>query len=334
MGLLETRHRIVHRHLPALVELQDAAKESLDWLWEWYWGQLDHAFALSKDDEDSIPTGTAREGLNVILKTYVKERKNEIKARHRDSKAADAAMSSYNLKFAANETFGSSTKTRSLLLKLLIDEKMILPADRKIGSSMSGAFLIWSPFLTTLCVTSSETCTISAMINQLIQVMNAPPMFQTTTRNKEMDPLREGMHGWLAHILTSDEWKPVLLEQGSTMMEEVLASCFSEPTCWNLKLAATLLDAYKTSNHEQWQAILEAATSDTQAETEDNARPNIEFLDGNHAEVMSQGPSDTQSQDKESDKVVAEEKYVGPRKFVGLWRPRPIGWIEGLEDSE
>ncbi len=152
-------------------------------------------------------------------------------------------------------------------------------------------------------------------------------------KNKEMDPVREGIHDWLIHILSSDEWKLVRGEEHeSSVIEHVLTTCFSEPTLWNLKLAASLLDTGNIPNHEQWQAILSAATSEDQMEIDGHAEVDAE----GRGEVMTeQNSAKPDSQDKGAQmEAESKEKLSGPRKVVGLWKPRPIGWIVGLDEDD
>lgn len=134
--LLEVRHRIVHRHLPTLGELKRAAKQSLEWLWEWYWSQLDHAFSIAKEDDDEQSEGleVVRERLQNLLKTYVKERRTAIKTRKTGLNAADNALSTFTLRYGTRNTPTPSSRIRDALLNLLIDEQMLLPTEKKLGS--------------------------------------------------------------------------------------------------------------------------------------------------------------------------------------------------------
>jgi len=261
----------VHRHLPSLAELKRAAAESLDWLWEWYWNHLDEAFkidanatAQGEDEEMGVESRQlVRERLQSVLKTYVKERKNEVKNKRKESKAVSTALSSYNLRFSPSTTTTPSLQMQHLLLQLLVEEKMILPTDKKLGSSMSGAFLIWSPFLLAACTNTPAEAAIlpiSALITHMMQAMNAPPTSRAMV-NPDLDPVREGLHDWILHILTSAEW---IQARGSaaSITEDMLGRCLSEPTTWNLKLAEKLLRDADVPNLQSWRAVLDAARAE------------------------------------------------------------------------
>jgi ribosomal biogenesis protein LAS1 len=291
--------------LPSLTELKRAAQDSLDWLWDWYWSQLDYAFGTAKNDGDGAEvegTETIREKLQAIMKTYVKERKSEIKTRRKDSRAAGIALSTYNLRYVPSNRSTSSSLTQNILLRLLVDEKMILPTDKKLGSSMSGAFLIWDPLLLAFSQSIMPT---SVLLTQLLSAMNTASASRAML-STEMDPIREGMYEWILHILRSNQQH----------VEQTLITCFSEPTHWNLRVAQALLEDDEVKDREQWVAVLKAARSEDETEME----VDVEGID--------QGLPVRQEK-------AAKEKTRGPQKVMGLWKPRPIGWIpEGWEDDE
>ncbi|KAJ4290370.1 rRNA-processing protein las1 [Kalmusia sp. IMI 367209] len=316
LALRETRHCIVHRHLPSLAELKRAARDSLDWLWEWYWSRLDTALAPTPFPPH-LSEREARERLSAVLKSYVKERKGEVKRREKESRAAERAVESW---WGVDAERGVKVR---LLLELLVDEKSILPADKKLGSSMSGAYLIWTPLLGALG--KSETSFLRALTECMTGTLSAS---SRSTISIEFDPAREGLHDWLVHILTSDEWEDArrtarnggsYASSGTKFLEDVLSLCFTTPTLWTLKLAETLLKDEEIPERKSWHAILEAAKSDEGFEG-DQEPPQPEDMDVDSidtARPVSVGAEPAGSM----------TKIHGPQKKPGLWRPQPIGWI-------
>jgi ribosomal biogenesis protein LAS1 len=272
---------------------------------------LDYAFGVAKTaepDEEFEGIEAIKEKLQAILKTYVKERKNEIKSRKKDSKAADNALSTYNLRYAPSSTTIPSSRIQNLLIRLLVDDKMILPTDKKLGSSMSGAFLIWDPLL--LAFAQSTNLPAPTIVMQLTALMNKTSSVMIST---DMDPVREGMHDWVIHILQSEAWAA---HQSSRTIEDVLTTCFSEPTHWNLRVAEALLKEKDVTNRESWRAVLEAAKSEASGEEMEVDIEQIEQA----MPVRQQKP---------------KERIRGPTKFMGMWKAKPIGWLpEGHEDDE
>ena len=264
-----------------------------------------------------------RERLQAILKSYVKERKAEVKRRGKtETKAAESAVASYLFLDGAK-----SLSKRAVLLDLLVDEKAMLPADKKLGSTMSGAFLIWTPFLIALCKATSPF--LHALLERVVEVLSAAAAAAATVPVEE-DPTREGLYEWCTHILTSSEWKNIRERTHtqssssngtypqSRLVEHVLALCFTTPTFWPLKLADALLRDEKLAARESWVAILEAARSeDSDVDMEENVL--TESVD-----TVSPSVPTT----KEVDKVEVP-KMRGPQKRVGLWRPVPIGTLVG-----
>lgn len=309
--LLEVRHRIVHRHLPSLAELKRAAKDGLDWLWEWYWSQLDHAFPAASDHRpDTEPDALVREKLQGILKTYVKERKTEIKSRKKNGKAAETALSSYTLRYGdATAAFASTAQASRILLELLIDEQMILPADKKLGSSMSGAFLIWENLF---LVFSPSILSVRTLQQRLIAAINTPTTSSMLV-NSNMDPVKEGLYEWVTRLLCSETWSHT---QTPLLLEDVFADLFSMPSDWNLKIAEAVLEQQHVSNEQVWRAILEAARK--------------EGDDGDDMDVV-----EKDERVIEKEEIVVKEKIKGPTKVIGLWKARPLGWLpKGWENDE
>lgn len=298
----------MHRHLPSLAELKRAAQDSLAWLWEWYWSQLDYAFGIAKDADVEVEgVEVIREKLQSVLRTYVKERKSEVKAKRKDDRAAETAVSTYTMRYGARYTSTPTLRTQNVLLRLLVDEKMILPTDKKVGSSMSGAFLIWDPLLTRLC---DGIVPVSTILTSLTSAMNAS---RNSMVSADMDPVKEGLYDWALHVLRSKDWSST---QRPKIIENMLIQCFSAPTYWNIKLAEALLRDGDVPNREQWRAVLGAAKGDAM-----DVDVDVEMIE--------------KAQPVSMELRVKKEKIRGPQKVVGLWKARPIGWVpEGWEDDE
>ncbi|EUC46235.1 hypothetical protein COCMIDRAFT_93388 [Bipolaris oryzae ATCC 44560] len=336
LSLLETRHRIVHRHLPSLAELKRAAADSLEWLWEWYWRQLDYAFETggagdgeAGDEFGSETRAAIKEKLQAVLKSYVKERKNEIKQRRQDNKAAQTALSTFTLHFSANKP------TQRILLDLLVDEKMILPTDKKLGSSMSGAFLIWTPLLTALC--TSSTLPLNALITRLLDHLSpfkvsSTHYHHTSTTPDSENPIKEAIYTWLSHMLTSSDWASArrIAASAEKLHEEALVRIFSAPCFWACKLAEALLDKGDVANAEAWRAVLDAARGEGEGEgEEEGGEMDVDVEDEVEVESIAAAlPVRRVGGDM-------QKKIQGPVKVLGMWKARPIGWLaEEWEDDE
>jgi ribosomal biogenesis protein LAS1 len=319
----------VHRHLPSLAELKNAAQESLDWLWEWYWSQLDSAFGDTQAIDNILVSediADVREKLHSLLKTYVKDRKSEIKARKYkgDEQAAESTISTYTLRFAPSSTTIPSARIQAQLLQMLVGEKMVLPAEKKLNSSMAGAFLIWTPLLVGMAMTAPGVLLVKDVLDSLLDAMNSSTVSRTMM-DVELDPVREGMAEWIVHILGSQDWQAVRDQWGRRLIDDTLVRCLTEPTVWNLKVVERFLEDGGSENREHWKAVLEAARGGETTTAEQDG----EAMDVDIEGILEGLPV------KAMEDMVVKEKIKGPQKVFGMWKAKPIGWLpEGWEDDE
>ncbi|KAK7192248.1 las1 protein [Paraphaeosphaeria sporulosa] len=311
VSLRETRHRIVHRHLPSLAELKRAANESLEWLWEHYWAHLD-ALLTSAGSAQQLDEPEVKERLQGVLKSYVKERKAEIKSRSKSPRAADNAVGGWLRIGAAGSVKGK------ILVHLLVAERNILPVGKKLGSSMEGAYLIWTPFVTALG--TIDSLFLQTLTERMIGVLALPGR---GTASVEEDPAMEGMCAWVVRMLDSAEWQQESQEpRRRKLLDDVLGLCLSTPTFWTLKLAEDLLKDGSVPGRKSWLEILGVAKEDAYEDDDAQALP-----------PRSQaGPDEMDVDDIEAESLVSEslsdtKQMRGPQKYPGLWRPRPIGWL-------
>ncbi len=313
--------------MPSLAELKRAAQTALDWLWEWYWSQFEAAFGLptALNSDAEVESGVS-DKLQNILKTYIKGRKQEIKAKRRSDlcTAASIALSAYNLRFSVSATSLPSSATQSALLSFLVEDTQMLPADKRLGSSMSGAFLIWDPLL--LAFSASSPVFFTDLLKMVSAEMNT-----MDRRNEE----REGMCEWAAHILTSSDWQIARGEKERILKERILGNCMTELGTWNLRLAEKIVDSMNEEEAELWRAILNASRSEVSGEVmvidkvEETKKPGKDMdvevrVDALAEPVLSVRSSPSA---RSSTSIETKGKIKGPQKVVGLWKPKPIGWL-------
>jgi ribosomal biogenesis protein LAS1 len=333
-SLLEVRHCIVHRQMPSLGELKRAAQSALNWLWEWYWAHLEAAFGLPStspfhESTSSQDSGTV-ERLHSLLKSYVKARKSEIKAKRRSDlcTAASTAVAAYKTRFSPSPTTPPSASTQTALLGVLVQQSLILPADKKAGSSMSGAFLVWSPLL--LAFAAESASFVAELVQQVIKEMN-----DVGRREEE----REGLCEWAVYMLGSREWAVARGGQERAMRERVLGECMTELGTWNLRLADGIVGGMEDGEAELWRAILDASRSEGDGEmmVTDHTKATAgesEKKGEMEVGVVELGPGEDAMPVESAEPNEALEKIKGPREVVGLWKPKPIGWLpEGWDED-
>jgi ribosomal biogenesis protein LAS1 len=308
VSLRETRHRIVHRQLPSLAELKRAANESLDWLWEHYWSHLDALLAPAARAQQ-LDEREVKERLQGVLKSYVKERKAEIKSRSKHARAADSAVRNWVGIEAARRLKGKT------LVHLLVAERNILPVGKKLGSSMEGAYLIWTPFVTALSTIDSSF--LQTLTERMFDVLSSPVRDMGSV---DQDPAREGMCAWVVRILGPSDRLESRERSRIKLLDSILGLCLMTPTFWTLKLAEELLKDSSVPGRESWLAILEAAKEDGYVEA-----PVLPDEPASSPDEMEVDDIDTGLPVSES---TPETKQIcGPQKYAGLWRPKPIGWV-------
>jgi ribosomal biogenesis protein LAS1 len=90
-----------------------------------------------------------------------------------------------------------------------------------------------------------------------------------------------------------------------------------------LKLADKLLEEGSVSNEKSWRAVLDAARADGTGEKMD-VDVQVESIERALPVRENEGKED-----------VVKEKVKGPTKMLGMWKPKPIGWLpQGWEDDE
>lgn len=338
LSLLEVRHCIVHRHMPSLAELKRAVRTALAWLWDWYWTHLESAFNLPTSEAtdaaltDVDTSVTAK--LQSILKSYVKTRKSEIKSKRAPHlcTAARDALSNYTLRFSPNVTTTPSLATQNTLLTLLVHEKHILPQVKKPGSSMSGAFLIWNPLLLAFCTTNSSVY--QTLLDAVLKGMR-------DDANSAAE--REGLCEWAACMLTSGEWVGVRGHE-RVIRERVLGDCMTELGVWDLRLAERVVGNMGEEG-ALWRAVLDAERCEkgeeemvlddvrSEVETREEAKPRVE-VEVETMNVVKTLPVAAAKPLPAPEANQVGEKIRGPQKVVGLWKPKPIGWLpEGWDED-
>lgn len=123
--LVEARHAISHKELPSLSQLRLAAELGMKWLWSWYWSKLDDLVAGTCDESAENDLPSMRATMQAALKRYLGERRTEVKKK---AKAPSAGKSACQ---AMLKECGDRATCRKMLLSLLVDERMVIPSDRR-----------------------------------------------------------------------------------------------------------------------------------------------------------------------------------------------------------
>jgi ribosomal biogenesis protein LAS1 len=255
-----------------------------------------------------------KEKLQSVLKSYVRARKTELKTRKSkaltSSTAAESALSALSL-----HTSLSNAKTRNAVLALLVGDRQILPATRKLGDNMSGAFLIWSPLLVRMSGASK------GFLAALVEALGG--VFSTQCD----DAAKEAMYEWVVHVLTSADFTQSRKEAEGDVVQQTLETCFTHVTSWHLRVAEALLKEDGIPDRKLWETLLDAAKNESMGKQSDNGAEGsreAKEAERDH-DAMEVETEHVTMEPRTKAHTIVKEKQCGPSKYVGMWKPRPIG---------
>lgn len=328
--ILETRHNIVHRHLPPLFVLKKAAQESLDWLWEWYWSRLDSALSfsdpsnpqsesLSKANGNAPSESDTPSKIQTVLKSYLRARKAELKARPSKKKSSSPASAAAQTALSALAPLLTSPKAQKEVLEALIADRYILPATRALSASsassstnMAGAFLIWDPLL--FQISGIYSSFMSKFVDAVLDVLASTAAVQTVA-------VKEAFVEWTVHIVSA----PAFKERDGGLGEYVLQATLSRAGSWDLRLAERVLrECGDGAGMQTWRAVLDAVKGEAGGE-EDVGDVEMGEAEAEAGPTPAVEAAETETEMETEKKDQGQEKLRGPQKYVGLWRPQPIG---------
>ncbi|KAF2734108.1 Las1-domain-containing protein [Polyplosphaeria fusca] len=300
--LKEVRHCFVHRQMPTLSELRLVAQQLLELLWTNYWSQLDAAFCPV-----TFSSSNLKPDLQLAIQSYKQSRKTEIKTpKHRLSNTLSSAALKSARAIKRTLPAKSPSKDIDTLADLLITK--MIPADRELGQSMQGAFLLWHPLLANLF--QRMPMFHSALQDRLLSAMNNSVPTGAAVRATRLSPQKEALCEWLVHVSLKPE----------SRFEGLLEECFSAPTYWNLRVAEGVLRGYEGEDGGVWKGVLWAAGEEEEAEVQQQQEQE-------HGEDAMQGVVGA---------VTAVEAVIArPMKHLGMYKLKPLGYMnEGEEDDE
>lgn len=151
-SVIATRHESTHHDLPSMKRLAAESQRAIGWLRNTYWDKLDAAIprviinhGVTYDQDRAMH----HKAINYI--TGYRQRRRDAILQKIDTQAAvelemvGALATGYNAR--QRPVFATHVAT-----VLATEEKMLVPADRTLGDTMDGAFVLWTPLLFRLCV--------------------------------------------------------------------------------------------------------------------------------------------------------------------------------------
>ncbi|KAI9790704.1 MAG: rRNA-processing protein las1 [Peltula sp. TS41687] len=356
-SFVEIRHRIAHEELPSVTVLREAARRSLDWLWDYFWKHLDERMpggGMIDDEKEAAPVVAGmKEQFREVLKPYVKRRVVDVregkgKGKESTSTATATAMEKDGvtdvISKACVRLCRGDEQTLSVLVTVLLEPKFLIPANRTIQSSLDPAFAIWTPLLRSL--STHQQAFLSTLVDELLIQLTLPSSLDVA-----LDSYREAVYLWLRYILTDETWSAARRRWSAGLdMDCVVATCLMGQNVWSVKLVAELVcgDAggldERVELRRDWAELVRIALAELnggrrgveweeegEGEGEGEGGESDDGVEEMDVQQQSRGENDLVDEGGQLDGMDHDDVVVddGPgwRMWRGTWIPKPIGMI-------
>ncbi|KAJ9618935.1 rRNA-processing protein las1 [Taxawa tesnikishii (nom. ined.)] len=279
---VELRHESAHEEMPGLGRLVRAAQEALGWLWEVYWGRLEGAEGVAVGDvEDDEGLASLAENLRKLLKGFRSRRVGMLGK----GKKGDAEKEVDEMVGECRRICERKKTNVEELVWVLVEEKLIVPGDRRPGASMEGAYMLWDEPL--IALVREFRPFFESLVMYMISTLAT-----STDIEDEVDTQKEALFEWLKHILQSDSWERIRSHGDTDYQSTMLRECCLRPGYWPKKLGEFVLSVSKDDIEQTWGTVFRAS-------------------------LLQTGEAKAGSDD--------EEISWGWRRDSEAWEPRPIG---------
>lgn len=247
------RHEATHEELPGLKRLTHATQQALDWLWRVYWSRLDET---AGEEAVAMPSDVLRSELSSVLRAFRRELRNLLRA-PKSSTHHDTALEVQRTCAKLEELGHGAPQLSTLLISTMLGERLILPADMELGSSLRGAFLLWDDLILELSRRFGDFVRDlgMAMLDELARSSGVRPDTAAT---------KEGFADWLIHLLS------IHIKDVNGQVDfaaELMKGCCLYPGYWTRKVAARVLERGNESFKEEWRDLLEASMEGSESDS-------------------------------------------------------------------
>ncbi|KAL4802091.1 Las1-like-domain-containing protein [Aspergillus unguis] len=213
-SFVELRHEATHRELPSLVVLRGAVGRSLEWLWGFYWGGISSLGVAGTSRGDGEGVDAAVRGVLAEVGQLLGD--GEANGPPRKKRRVQKELGSI-----AGRVVGvlkAEEGASSMFVRVVLKE-MLIPADRKIGESMTEPLSKWDPLLQN--ITEGHPSFLGTLTETMADEL---ALSRSTSSNTDIknDPYCEGVYTWLDHVLHSVQWE---LHRRVLSVSYILAVC-------------------------------------------------------------------------------------------------------------
>ncbi|RMY93090.1 hypothetical protein D0862_09324 [Hortaea werneckii] len=252
------RHEATHEELPALGRLVGAVAEALEWLWGVYWSRVGGTeeeggkgggVGREMEMEMTMAAGV-REEAGRLMRSFRGLRREAFKRKRQNSREhrveVESVARACGELCSGGEGRGSEQEARvNAVVGVLVDEKLLLPSNRELGSAMGPAITLWSGLLDLLATTIPDFRL--ALIRHALSVLSST---DAASPNPDQDADAEGLYLWTRHFLDSEG------ERGAVL---ALRWCCLYPGYWTRKLGEDILARGDEEFVHVWKGLFESS---------------------------------------------------------------------------
>ncbi|KAM5467415.1 rRNA-processing protein las1 [Microsporum audouinii] len=243
-SFVELRHEATHRDLPSLVVLRDAARRSMEWLWEFYWAKIedDHSY-LYKPSPDATRENIEEAGvldlLGVVRKT-LKPLADQINKPEKGNRASIRTKQGLEIEENSIRQLIALCRRESeagaLLAEMLLDSDtgiLVSCVKRyKEGDEFPPSFDAWDEVLRRLC--QSHPPLVTALVEEMASIIVSADTRCSNNGKRQIfrgpddDSYVDDVFSWLEHILTAQVWAGICYRY--LVLSHIEASCSAPGT--------------------------------------------------------------------------------------------------------
>ncbi|GIZ37157.1 hypothetical protein CKM354_000061500 [Cercospora kikuchii] len=235
------RHEATHDELPAIQRLVKAVDDALAWLWVFYWSKLEEP-GTEASVAKSLPEVKAR--AKEIFKTYRGSRREVLKSKKPRDQTEETRATSRNL---VRLVKGSRLK-RKAVAETLVEENLLIPSKRGLGTPLDGAYLMWDSLLRDIVASSPSF--LPVLQQSMLAILTHQEMEGT-----EQDATREAICMWLLHMTDYN----ASAEQQTAYRREMITMCCMHLGYWLTWLGKRLLETSGSDFRTDYQDLFEAS---------------------------------------------------------------------------
>ncbi|WPG99529.1 Hypothetical protein R9X50_00234400 [Acrodontium crateriforme] len=243
------RHEATHEELPAIQRLVVATRQALEWLWKVYWSRLDES------DDAAMSIQAVRDESRTVLRSFRSARRAALKAGKQGTQAHAEDMA--NTRSICTKLCAGSMVKMEAFVDVMVDDNLLVPSTRELGSSMEGAFLLWDELLAGL--QAKQPSLLPTLVKKMLNTIS-----QDSTADAATDTSKEALCLWLLRFLDSE------ISPGSQATVERLQSSAMRWYClhpgyWTQRLGEEILGNGDEHFDDQWRTLFDASKLDVTA---------------------------------------------------------------------